>query len=338
MTRRRTPVDSARDVPGGVRPVLVDAAEVAGRAPSIFNTQPWQWKIRDGVLELRADRSRQVRSIDPQGRLLTLSCGAALHHARVALQAAGHAIGVTRIPAAGDGDLLAQIQVIGEHKINYTDVRLKQAMRDRRTDRRPFAATRPVRPDALAALDLAALGEGAQLHRVHTDQLPFLVVAARAAQTNETKDERYLADLKAWTRRSHATGEGVPAETIVATVSRPVSLRDFARDGEVLLHPGFGDDQFAEYLIVATDDDTPVDWLVSGEAASAVWLTATGHGLAVSPMSDVVEVPGARALVASLLPEHGHPQLVLRIGFDIQPTPPPASPRRRANVEVDDSE
>ena len=33
------------------------------RAPSIHNTQPWRWVYRFGVLELYADRSRQLRAL-----------------------------------------------------------------------------------------------------------------------------------------------------------------------------------------------------------------------------------------------------------------------------------
>lgn len=74
--------------------------------------------------------------------------------------------------------------------------------------------------------------------------------------------------------RPRGTGEGVPPETIVASTTRPVPLRDFAPDGEILLHPGFGEDRFAEYLVLATDGDGPADWLQAGEATSAAWLTA----------------------------------------------------------------
>src|SRR4051794_8752749 len=59
------------------------AAEDAGRAPSILNTQPWRWHIEHDIMHLHADLSRKVAALDPHGRLLTLSCGAALHHARV---------------------------------------------------------------------------------------------------------------------------------------------------------------------------------------------------------------------------------------------------------------
>ena len=61
------------DAPAGEREniqLLTRAAEVAGKAPSILNTQPWRWVVRDGVARLYADRSRQLRALDPDGRLL----------------------------------------------------------------------------------------------------------------------------------------------------------------------------------------------------------------------------------------------------------------------------
>ncbi len=63
-------------------PALRFAAINAAQAPSIFNTQPWRWQIGPARLALHADRTRQLRIADPEGRLLAISCGAALHHAR----------------------------------------------------------------------------------------------------------------------------------------------------------------------------------------------------------------------------------------------------------------
>jgi hypothetical protein len=317
-----------------VMDALSAAVKEAGRAPSILNTQPWRWRLEDGVLELHADQTRQVTSIDPDGRLLTLSCGAALHHARVALAGAGHEPSVARFPSVDSPSLLAEVRIAGPHTIRPTDVANRRSMRQRRTDRRPIAATVRVPADTMSALDAAAEAEHAWLHHVSSVQITFLASAVERAQAAESQDERYAEDLRARTRLGRATGEGVPPETIMAPVSRPVPLRDFTPDGgETMLHPGFGDDRHAEYLVLATEGDTPTDWLRAGEATSAVWLTATGKGLAVSVMSDVVEVPEAREELRSLLHRHGFPQLVMRVGLDVQPTPPPASPRRAATNE-----
>ncbi|MFC0527670.1 Acg family FMN-binding oxidoreductase [Phytohabitans kaempferiae] len=293
------------------------AAEAAGQAPSLLNTRPWRWRVHGDELELYADRSRRVDSIDPDGRLLTLSCGAALHHARVALAAAGRAPAVARYPEPGEPDLLARVGVAGQHAVGRADLDNRRSIGRRQSDRRPFPATEPVPADTLAALHTAATAEHAWLHRIGPEQLGFLETAEESAGNIQAKDEAYREEL-----RTLASGEGVPASAFGTRAEWPVPLRDFAAAGEALLDPGRGEDRFAVYLVVATDGDQPIDWLRAGEAVSAVWLTATSRELAGSAMSDAVEEPGARALLASLLPRHGYPQLVLRFGLGRAAAPP----------------
>ncbi|WP_030434769.1 hypothetical protein [Actinoplanes subtropicus] len=55
---------------------LVAAAEAAGYAPSIGNTQPWRWRLTGDTLDLHLVRSRMRRVSDLDGRLATVSCGA----------------------------------------------------------------------------------------------------------------------------------------------------------------------------------------------------------------------------------------------------------------------
>jgi nitroreductase len=62
---------------------LYRVAERAMLAPSILNTQPWRLVVHPSRLELFADLDRVVTSVDPQQRLMTISCGAALQHASV---------------------------------------------------------------------------------------------------------------------------------------------------------------------------------------------------------------------------------------------------------------
>jgi hypothetical protein len=91
----------------GESSVLARAALTAGKAPSILNTQPWRWRVDGRLLELRADRHRQVTGLDPDGRLLTLSCGVALHHVRVALATEGADIRVVHLPDSESGHAAA---------------------------------------------------------------------------------------------------------------------------------------------------------------------------------------------------------------------------------------
>jgi nitroreductase len=72
-------LNAARPHPAVLAPDDVAAViAMAARAPSPHNTQPWQFRVRGDVIELLADCSRQLRRLDPEGRELTISCGAAL--------------------------------------------------------------------------------------------------------------------------------------------------------------------------------------------------------------------------------------------------------------------
>src|SRR4051794_16658510 len=68
--------------------VLEDAADYAVQVPSVHNTQPWRIEFHPGRMVIRADRRRQLTALDPKGRELVESVGAALFNVRVALTCA----------------------------------------------------------------------------------------------------------------------------------------------------------------------------------------------------------------------------------------------------------
>ena len=314
--------------------LLAKAAVAALGAPSVLNTQPWRWRIGGDVAELRADRSRQVHSIDPDGRLLTLSCGVALHHARTALAAFGADVEVTYLP---DVDLLATIRLTGQSVPPGRSGRLFRAMSARRSDRRPFA-DRFVPDELLDGLRAAAEACGAHLHLPRGVDLVDATVAAGRAATVELADPAYRADLARWVNRPASARDGVPAGTIPPPAARPVPIRDFAASGPeaATVHdPVTLADSYARYAVLFTDADEPRDWLAAGEALSAVLLTATADGLATSLMSDLVEVDSARETVRAMLAGIGHPMIVIRIGYPRTSAPPASAPRRPAETVIE---
>ncbi|MET7403737.1 nitroreductase family protein [Dactylosporangium sp. NPDC005572] len=316
-----------------VAAALYRAAEDALLAPSILNTQPWHWRVHDATLELFVDPARQLHAADPHWRLMIISCGAALHHARVSLRATGYEPLVHRRPDPHQPWLLARIQAGPVHPPPASVLRTYQGIRRRRTDRRPFVGDVRVPADAIAGLRSAAEAEHASLYLLDPADVVYLRYAAQGAQTAGARDKVQAAELRQWTSR--AGQEGVPPETVAGPKPRPVPTRDFGLGDEAGLEPGPGDDRSADYLVVATAGDDPAAWLHAGEAISAVWLHATVEGLAISPMSDVIEIPGARMLLRSLLHPTAQPQLVLRAGPASDAGPPPESPRRPASEAID---
>ncbi|HVU72206.1 MAG TPA: hypothetical protein VHE83_04535, partial [Mycobacteriales bacterium] len=69
--------------------LLLAAAGHARLAPSVHNTQPWSFHLRNGAMELHSDPARALGALDPTGREMTMSCGAALAQLRLALSAQG---------------------------------------------------------------------------------------------------------------------------------------------------------------------------------------------------------------------------------------------------------
>ncbi|GAB7039063.1 NAD(P)H nitroreductase [Catenuloplanes niger JCM 9533] len=150
--------------------VLLLAVVEAAQAPSAGNTQPWRWRIRGPELELRADPGR-APAMDPDGRLLTFGCGAVLHHARTAIAAAGWRVRVTRLPEPDEPLLLARLRLAAVHAPDPRAAALLEAIRRRRTDRRPYAMGRL--PDRiLHRLVRTVWAEGCRLRPLTPAEVP----------------------------------------------------------------------------------------------------------------------------------------------------------------------
>jgi nitroreductase len=308
---------------------LTEATLAAVRAPSILNSQPWRWRTRGPDVELRIDTGRRLSGVDPAGRLQLMSCGAALNHALTALAAAGFAGEVVRLPEDGSPDVVARLR---RGPAITTDRSSYEAIYIRRTDRRPFADQPPAAED-LEILRAAALRHGVRLQVLSDDQVqPFAEIVSTAAAA-ERSVPAYEQDVAAWSGRPRASGDGVAVGGMTAPGAHRVPPRDFALGRAPGLPAGPGTDRGTVYAVLVVDGEERSHWLAAGEALSDVWLTLTARGLAASPISEVVEVPQARAALRRLLGWTGHPAIALRIGYPTGPEAPPPS-ARRSNTDV----
>ncbi|GAA1369995.1 Acg family FMN-binding oxidoreductase [Catellatospora chokoriensis] len=288
------------------------AAEAAGHAPSIHNTQPWHWQIHPDRLDLYADTTRALPGTDPDERMLLVSCGAALHHAQVALHAEGYDVAVRPLPDPGLPEHLATVTITGGTPVTAHAVRLVQAMQLRHTDRRPTVDV-PVTAEQVDELRRIADAVGVHLHRLTPDQVTDLAVAVSHAEDAAAAEPAVLAETHRWTGPGRPAGTGLPPEVIPDR--RPetdVGERDFGARGT--LSVGGGHDKASTYVVLFGTEDDRAAWLRAGQALSAVWLHATMQGLAVLPFSQVVEVDGTRVMMRRILSNLGYPYLVLRLG------------------------
>jgi nitroreductase len=309
------------------------------RAPSIHNSQPWRWVYRAGVLELYADRSRQLPALDPDGRSVLLSCGAALELAQLGFAAAGWRAEVERLPDPSRPDLLARIRAAARVAVGPSTVERAEAAERRRTERRPFRPE-PVPLGVVRSLLGVAVDPGVYAYAVErADEKLDLAVVFSWADRVEMADPAYRAELARWTRYPDAdASDGVPASAVPhlpAGTPRhsDVPMRDFEAGitgGQLLTEVV---DERPLYLVVFSTADGREGRLRAGEAYARISVEAARLGLASSAMTQAVDLPAVRERFRTLMGWPDHPQMVLRVGRPQPgPIPPPTGRRSLADV------
>ncbi|WP_433716524.1 Acg family FMN-binding oxidoreductase [Nocardia sp. CA-084685] len=279
------------------------ALALAVRAPSVHNTQPWRWRIGDRSVHLYLDPTRALPSTRPDQRDLVLSCGAALHHLRVAFAALGWSAVVRRLPNPAQPNHLASIEPV-RHRPTPNEIELSAAIARRRTDRRLFTEW-PVPPGYLGLVTERAATLGATVRQVTDRSRDYVVEAMRASAEQHAGDPEHRFEPAEWR-------------------DGPATAAEYAHEPD-----------FAELLVVGTSADDRLSRLCAGEALSAVLLTATNVGLATCLLTEPLETPTLRDRVrAGVLDNYGYPQAVIRVGW--APTGDGQLPRtpRRAVEDV----
>ena len=306
------------------------AVAIAGRAPSVHNTQPWRWEAGGRSLHLYADRSRALPATDPLGADLVVSCGAALHHLRVGLAALGWRAKVHRLPNPAQPDHLAAVE-FEPMEPREPHVALAAAIPRRRTDRRAFSSW-PAPEELLDQLVVTARAEGVQAHVVTGKARDELLTAIEKAAAVQGSDAACRAEIREWSGVYPGASAGVPAANIPVGSHRygNLRMREFPLGSLVQRgHSVLGEDAGA-LILLSTSSDDDLSRLRAGEATSAVLLEATSAGLATCPLSQPLEVVETRELVRDeVLGGSTCPQLVIRVGWaGFNADPLPATPRR----------
>ena len=321
----RTATDSAfpRDAPAGdqLRYMLNHAV----LAPSVLNTQPWRFAVDGAEVRLTADRTRQLRAVDPLGRDLAVSCGAALLNLRLAAGHYGYTAIVTLLPDPDDPDVLARLWLGPPGPASADDEALFHAIAHRHTEHRSFGPD-PVAPGGLAALRAEARREGADLAIFEgPDETAAVAALVADAVRAQGADPAQRDELRAWLRADRdPRPDGVPDAEQDAG-GRHTGGRTpagaYAAETERLATAS------PALVVVTTPQDDVASWLTAGQALQRLLLRATLLGLSASFLNPAVEVDAVRERLARLTGE-AFPQVVLRVGT---PVPSRGTPRRRVS-------
>ncbi|HVS66929.1 MAG TPA: hypothetical protein VHE56_00145 [Mycobacteriales bacterium] len=294
-------------------------AEFAELSPSVHNTQPWRFVAQPQALEIHIDPDRQLDYLDPDGRQLFISCGAATEFARLAIRSLGNGCTVRLLPEAGHETLVAKVVVGFPEPPTPAEARLIDAIPRRYTDRGPYT-DQPVSISVLHQMREAAGERRCWLRIVdRADDRLAVIRLLETAEAAEAADATYREEIEEW-QRSGASHDGIPVDSFPDWRSQhrlaDVPLRDFTGYGRHA-HPGALDPPQIErdtIVLLGTDRDDRLSWLQAGRALADVLLVLTDANLVSQPLGPALDLPVTREQLRRELGLVGFPQMMLRVG------------------------
>lgn len=291
-------------------------AELATRAPSSHNTQPWRIQISAGLIEILPDYTRRCPQIDPHNHHLWISLGCATEN--IMLAAAD--FGLMPSLSIDDERIRIRLSADPDAKANA----LSRLITSRQSTRCHYQR-QPVSGSWLTLLqksartenvDTLVLMDGAQ--RQVAEELVLTASDAQLAQAEIRQELLHWLRFNRQEAQEHGDGlfsacSGNPQmpgwlgplvfDWVYTAKNERIRLGEALKSasGLILLH---------------ASQSNPQQWIESGRCVQRLALQLTGLGLKMAFINQPVEVPACRMQLAEQLNLEGrHPEMLLRFGF-----------------------
>lgn len=301
-------------------------ARYAILAPSPYNTQPWMFDIKGDTISVYADRRHALPVTDPDDRGLIIAVSAAFYNLKLAIRCFGYEEETTYLPDRNTESLIAQVKLgdyIGESLASDID-------RKRFDEITAFEYShgklvdKPVSEEDLEALKEAVISEDAWLYVCdETDKNNILNLTIEADQI-QFANKNFRREYAIWTDKRRAnSGDGHVAHakpfSEAMNTFTPTLLRRFAgEDGQVADAVAMKKDVPLLVIIGAVKGGAQ-ERVMTGQALMKLCLTAASHGLCVTPLNQICEVPELRLRLHDEINQQGRAHLLLRIGYGGKP-------------------
>ena len=338
-----------REAAEGFGDVRLDALAYAILAPNPHNRQPWLVRLdgHDG-LTVFCDLDRLLPETDPPNRQITIGFGAFLELLRQAAAQRGYRAEFSMFPEGEPQPVLDERPVARvtffEDETVARDPLFGYSL-ERRTVRDPFDSSRTVSRETLSQLSELAGGmasEAAQFaHTVDETRMSKLKRICRDSWEIEANTERTLIESVELTRiganEVNANPDGISlygprmeAFRLLGLVSRK-GMAQVGGSGHRATVAFYNDliDSAAAFGWLSTPANSRADQLRAGAMWVRLQLAATQTGLAMQPLSQVLqEFPEMAALYAEFhrevgIEEPARVQGLFRFGYADYPEPAP---------------
>ena len=302
----------------GADVALIRLAAYATLAPSPHNTQPWQFRVAGGSLTIGPDPSRALAVADPRRRALAISLGCSAASVLVAAAASG--LGMT-LQIAPDGRVRLDL---ADTEADHALARLFPALTSRVTDKRSYPPEEVEPPQLAWPPGIGVHYVGDPKAREHIADLH------RQAVGDLSRTGSFAKELAGWLRAGPADPRRDGMTLPLPPDAADALITALRTSGEPLKQMGERDAQAlaAGPLIglLTSTEETKAAWTRAGLAWQHLTLAAHTCGLAVAPLTAIVENPTTRQAASAHAPAGQHLQMLFRLGKSPGPLPP--TPRR----------
>jgi hypothetical protein len=341
-------------VAGALR--LVQSAILAANP---HNTQPWLFQVTDDQVELYADTSRHLATMDPYLREMHIGLGCAIENMLQTAAATGYAVELTL--AAGEltpPNATPGVESVATLRLTPAEAQpssLYTAIPQRRTNRYNYDPVRPIDATQLAEFTALADDETVQILTFAQETPAFATLAAATIASTEAiiADAAMAYDSFRWINPSWQAVQQNKAGLFIDTAGTPSYIR-----APVKMLPGISQQQIDAgwlsntqatlansallgLLTVRNLYDTTTA-LQAGRLWQRLHLWATTAGLAMQPINQLPEVVdrdrqlGQPSRMAAVIAEltgdpAWQPTFAFRMGHPLN-TPLPSARRPVAEV------
>jgi hypothetical protein len=296
---------------GTVQSKLKFLVRYAILAPSGHNSQPWIFQLGERTITILPDWNRQRPAVDPSNRELYISLGAAAKNLAIAAEYFGMMFDKTIVDSKKDVRIEFKFRE-GKKIVDCEDPFV--AITKRTTYRGEFTKDKM----DVKMVELENSRAWSQCLETKTEK----EITAKLIYQSDLvwfKSKALLEELEDWLRDDlEMSKDGLPTGVLglykLATEVKYV----FSKDEESALKKAEHDRDLAirapMLAIVASKDDTAVDWIHAGELYEELALKLTNNGLRNGFFNASVELKGQRVKLAKVLGIKGKVQLLLRIG------------------------
>jgi nitroreductase len=276
-------------------------------APSSHNSQPWEFVIDDGMVEVHATEERWLDVADQDKRELYLSLGCAVENFAVAAEHFGLGVDVAYrddpSPVA-----VVDLQPDGEPS-SHRSPELFDAMTERYTNHHLFREE-PLDTAVLERLR-DVISEDDVTMTVLDGELKETVAELQGdADRRQMENPAYRKELGHWIGIGALGDSWLKARIGQAVVSHlNVGDREAQKNSKLV-------QSAPAVCVLSTDSDEPSARVKAGHVYERMSLIATSEGVAVHPMSQILERPEMRETLADRLDGDGElPQHLFRLGY-----------------------